>query len=130
MEATTQEMTVVPVDRRTWLRGEGAVKSCLLRPKDGKMCCMGFVAKVKGYSDEQICGMSCPCALAKIYDTLQEPLLSIVAKDKSIPFVADHAQVCSRLMLFNDNDGITDAEREEKLIAAGKEIGIRFEFFN
>lgn len=46
--------TPVVISRRRWLRGEGAATSMLLREDDGKMCCVGFMCKARGYTDSEI----------------------------------------------------------------------------
>jgi hypothetical protein len=48
------------IDRKRWLRGEGAHDSKLLRPSDGKMCCLGFYGLACGLSADQICGAGSP----------------------------------------------------------------------
>ncbi len=42
------------IDRSKWLHGEGAEASRLLRPNDGKMCCLGQFALVCGISPDSI----------------------------------------------------------------------------
>ena len=42
------ELIPLKIDRRTWLRGEGASQSFLLREADGKMCCLGFACLAAG----------------------------------------------------------------------------------
>jgi hypothetical protein len=48
------------VDRKRWLRGEGSMKSRLLRKSDRKMCCLGFRALAKGATEEQILDRESP----------------------------------------------------------------------
>jgi len=42
------------IDRTKWLRGEGSDASRLLRPSDGKMCCLGFACLAAGYAPVNI----------------------------------------------------------------------------
>lgn len=50
------------IDRKLWLRNEPD-ESYLRRARDGKMCCLGFLAKACGYTDEQITGVDSPFVL-------------------------------------------------------------------
>lgn len=51
------------VSRAKWLRGEGVHNSFLLRPRDGKMCCLGQIAQQCGYTDEQLLDVRGPHSL-------------------------------------------------------------------
>lgn len=44
----------VRIDRSRWLRGEGSDDSFLLRPRDGRMCCLGFCALAMGLNEDDI----------------------------------------------------------------------------
>jgi len=48
------------IDRRRWLRGEGAENSRLLRVSDGKMCCLGQVALQCGVREHEIAWQETP----------------------------------------------------------------------
>ena len=48
------------IDESKWLRGEGHEHSRLLREKDGKMCCLGFLALACGFSEKEIKGRGGP----------------------------------------------------------------------
>lgn len=54
----------VVIDRSKWLQGE--YFSFLLRPRDGRMCCLGFVAKACGATNEQILGKCTPSEVPQI----------------------------------------------------------------
>lgn len=56
-------MKVLTIDRNMWLRGEGGERSKLLRPSDGKMCCLGFDALARGLSKDDIFDRSGPSAV-------------------------------------------------------------------
>lgn len=96
-------MKTLTIDRKRWLCGEGSENSELYRPKDRKMCCLGFFAR-------QICG-------AKVEDikgkdgpgdtTFEWPewlLQDRITTDK-----------CYRLMETNDVEILTTKERESKV---------------
>jgi hypothetical protein len=46
--------TELVIDRKRWLRGEGAAASKLLRPEDGKMCCLGFYGLSCGLGEAEL----------------------------------------------------------------------------
>jgi hypothetical protein len=48
------------IRRSKWCRGEGSGQSQLLRPSDGKMCCLGFYALALGLKEEQIHSKDAP----------------------------------------------------------------------
>ena len=56
----------VVIDRKRWLRGEGTARSRLLRPEDGKMCCIGFVAKAAGVEDVEMKDKSALASVAGV----------------------------------------------------------------
>lgn len=45
-------MIKLTIDRQTWIRGD--IRSALLRSKDNKMCCLGFLSLACGYTKEEI----------------------------------------------------------------------------
>lgn len=49
-----KEVKSFTVKRSKWLRGEGHGNSYLLRPNDGKMCCLGFLGIACGAEKEDI----------------------------------------------------------------------------
>ena len=52
MNETLNKPDSVTISRKRWLRGEK--ESCLLREKDQKMCCLGFLLKAAGAKDKDI----------------------------------------------------------------------------
>jgi hypothetical protein len=128
-------MNTLVIDRQLWQRGnkEGAT---LKSEIDGKQCCLGFEAKVCGFTDEDIIGAALPSSVPQ--DQYQRPgidqdrwaKLVIVENLPHIPgeintadtdFGVDAAKV-------NDDETITDAEREQKLIElfAGQDTALSF----
>lgn len=105
-----QKTVDVVVDRKTWLRGEGSYSSFLLRPNDGKMCCLGFACKALGLRDHEIELVGEPCEL-----DWDHPLRRADVKS---------------LVVANDDTDITDDTREARLIEDGQRIGLNFSFIN
>lgn len=48
----------------TWLQGEGGLDSRLLRPDDGKRCCLGFYLNACGLNDEALRDQRAPELIA------------------------------------------------------------------
>lgn len=110
-------MTKVIIDRKRWLHAE--TNSQLLRKSDGKMCCLGFACLALGFSEEDIAGHSTPLHTKKVI-----PGLSI----KNINNEYIDTRTTSYLMWTNDYTGMSDTEREARIIELGKKAGLEFEF--
>lgn len=114
----------VTIDRKTWLRGEGATKSALLRTEDGKKCCLGFYANSCGLDDESILGEK---TLQSLNDKEAKPKLPEV----------DNC-VIALLMSTNDSIGydinygkeLNARERESRIKELFFRIGVEVEFIN
>ncbi len=99
------------IDRRVWLRGEGSANSFLLRPADGKMCCMGQVCLQLGVV---------PADLER---------RKIMSGEQEMKLTSDRCLV-NAAYSANDNEFGTDAAREEKLTDIFGTIGHEIEFIN
>jgi hypothetical protein len=115
------KLSAFTVDRQTWLRGEGASRSWLLRDIDQKMCCLGSYALACGMKAEQIKLVSGPGSLAEYQSTILEGLATS-------PHNCTSEAAC--LMNANDDPHIADTEREAKLTAKFAEMGITVTFIN
>jgi len=107
-------MINVVVNRNTWYRGEGMGESRLLR-KDGKKCCVGFLAIELG---------ACRKDLLDI-----DALFGVRVKDID-RFNDTHDEVLIEAYIANDATNITEAEREAKLIIIGQHMNVNFSFIN
>jgi hypothetical protein len=103
----------VTVDRKKWLRGEGDTYSFLLRETDQKMCCIGFLAKQIGASDEEILNCS---------------TLNQVHTNEANAYVDANGNDLAEAYRINDSDAYTDTNREELLVQLGKRMGVEFTF--
>lgn len=105
-------MHKVIIDRLLWLRGEGSDASRLIRPCDGKKCCLGFAG-------EQ-CGMSSDDLLDKEYFTCDDPvpeaLKFLVDNIKNLP--TSHAAFT--LMIANDIKLGEDCPNDHEFPGNGK----------
>lgn len=105
----------VKINRDTWLRGQGGSESYLRRKSDEKMCCLGFAA------------FECGVELSDIVDH-RTPYDFEVGYNWPVPPTWNGGGY-ERLMNINDDLDLTEIERERKLIGAGKEVGLEFEFY-
>ncbi len=110
----------VIIDRTNWLRGEGPSDSYLLRSRDSKMCCLGFVAVSAGATREAITDRETPAD-----SDVEACLTGLVAEDGDLDI---NTMVCDRMMTINDDSLLSDAEREQRLIEEASSIGYELEF--
>lgn len=95
------------VDRATWYRGKGNVKSSLLTDS-GERCCLGFFAKACGLSDDVTLGVGMP---ANIRVTLPKEM-TWLRHSNYANFSSDLA--CD-IASTNDCQNIDDEQREKEL---------------
>lgn len=114
------------IDRQTWLRGEGWDDSFLLRPEDGKMCCLGFLSDQCGVPLKAISDAQTPVDLSAIHRSLlPEFLFRELEDDRDV-----HSKECMELMQINDNQNLDPKEREDKLTEVFTANGIEVQFIN
>lgn len=107
------------IDRTKWLRGEGSMRSFLLRADDGKMCCLGQVGEQCGLSSADMLSIQTPWAL-------ESAALARYPEWLNRPVSGDRVAA----MTVNDNEKLSDAEREAKLTALFAKHGDELEFIN
>ena len=105
------------INRNTWLRGEGAEASRLLRFADKKMCCLGFYLRACGVPTQILLGANTPYAIRGSVPKEAAWLLH--------PYVAD----MSALMEENDSYYVTEKGRERRIkeIFARHSVLVEFE---
>jgi hypothetical protein len=113
-------MEKLVIDRNIWLRGEGGIKSYLLRESDKKKCCIGILmSSLLNIVDDKILGESTAIS--------NEWLVSL------IPQKMEWLKNFSTMNEFydtNDNSTISDEEREKKLTKLFAAQNIEVEFIN
>jgi hypothetical protein len=121
------------IDRKTWLRGEGEDDSALLREYDNKMCCLGGIARQCGITG--IVGELSPAGVEEDqWDKFPEPLRPLKKPHtlKGVPLANktynDNSDLATDMMKVNDDEGISDEEREAKLKELCAPHGIELEF--
>jgi hypothetical protein len=90
--------TKLVIDRKRWLRGEGDRTSFLLRPSDGKMCCLGFFGLACGIPASLLDGVPAPQSVLRS----EWPAWLVTRSD--IPGCANPSSTCVKLMTLNDDD--------------------------
>jgi hypothetical protein len=115
MKKTTKKKPLVCViDRALWARGgnQGNIGTGLRNP-NGTMCCLGFLGKTCGVSEENLGKVSIPESLPD--------------EDWKL-FPRVHGQGWDPFIGANDRRNLTPAYRENKLRALAKKNGFRFRF--
>lgn len=100
------------VSRATWLRGEGPDVSRLLRSSDQKMCCLGFACEQLGVKRDIMKDREAPFQLDDVSELFE--LFSDLDIDKA--------------MVINDDESLTDADREADLRRLWEKAGGVLEF--
>jgi hypothetical protein len=112
------------IDRNKWLRGEGFEASKLLRPADGKMCCLGMLALQSGATEDQISGRASPRKASEVAWPK-----GLTTQDRDVDGLG-LTDTCNLLMEINDQYGITNDQREQDLVEIFQSIDIEVEFVN
>ena len=108
-----------------WLHSEGNEVSCLLRSTDNKRCCLGFLAKDCGFSDEETIGHAALSELDKPIESL-----SLVKDGLGTSYLVNTSKAVD-LMILNDKrlrDGFTYEEKKAQLKEQFAEIGYELTF--
>lgn len=112
------------IDRSRWLRGN-AENSSLLDPSSGHMCCLGFLAKACGASDEVIEEAPGP---AEVPTDVKWPVGLVYQNPAVDEKLWWNTEVGKKLMNVNDDEGLNEMIREEKITNLFFSIGIEVEF--
>jgi hypothetical protein len=109
----------IVVDRRKWLRGDGA--GWLRDGRNRRMCCLGFAMRQIGHcSAKSLTNRGMPA------DT--ERLVGGLTQEKNGYFI--DTSFSNRAQKINDSDKITEKEREQKLKKLARKHGFAFKFTN
>lgn len=103
------------IKRSKWLRGEGSPESRLLRAKDGKMCCLGFLAIALDIPGAHILEVSSPVCVNPVHG-YKWPSRLLKGSD------------CEQIILWNDMMGRADEEREATLKPMFYKLGVSLKF--
>ena len=98
------------IDRKTWLRGEGADGSFLRRSSDGRQCCLGFMALAAGLTSEEITDKTTIATVNRDFTNLPHGLTWTLSG------VFANSSDCAAAIDKNDKENISDAEREVSIV--------------
>lgn len=121
------------VNRKTWVHGtedsyERLPKSGLLID-DGRMCCLGHLARSCGVKPDDIRGKAMPDDIYIYDDTIKNASLkkfqelTTTVKDRN-----DMSRTVEKLAHINDYDGLPLDKRQKMLTSLFKRIGIKVQF--
>ena len=113
------------IDRTKWFRGKSR-GSRLYRKQDGKMCCLGFLSLACGYTVTEIRQHRTPFSL---WDTTGEWRFPICREEQSSS-LDDLRYIYGNLMITNDDEGISEPEREKQVTAEMKKLDVNVDFIN
>jgi hypothetical protein len=122
-------MKKLTIKRSEWLRGEGFTASKLLRPEDGKKCCLGVLSlQLLGATEDQIKGVDAPARVPEISwpEGFIRPMPHLDGAPSAVRYM--HNSDCEHLMEINDNRAMSDVEREFLLVENFQKFGIDVEF--
>ena len=135
-------MLNVTVVRSKWARGKNRpiakgydnYKSTSLLNDDGSMCCLGFVCKSAGLEDEKILGVRVVSGVLKTrltkkeVDSLGLDLSGLVVQHIRYSDSYEDTSNHDKLTQVNDDEQLTEEEREKFVYVLGLEAGINFTF--
>lgn len=113
----------VVVVRERWYRGQGDAFSMLLRPKDRKMCCLGFWMCAAGATEKDIESYVSPRSLARIRECDIDGLV-----DTDYYNSKQNSDICGEMMRTNDEVRMEEASRELALIQQAARLGTKLVF--
>lgn len=121
------------IDRKKWVNGSNRSSksfgtSMLLNGKN-KMCCLGFLGQACGLDDADMLGVGTPAGISDDKVSLVKGTyfrkLFTVEKNTRHKF---QTNVCYDLVNTNDDNNISNKERESKLKVLFKKIGVNVSF--
>jgi hypothetical protein len=127
----TKKLIPLTIDRKKWVRGDIGGESRLLN-KQGNMCCLGFACKALGFRESAIDDITSPESLtAMVY----KPALRIEKLGKLIgsrvyekTVLIENSEDCQSAMNINDDDKISEEDREAQLKPILKKLGFSVKF--
>jgi hypothetical protein len=119
-----ESVTELTIPRSTWLRGEGAERSALLRPDDGRMCCLGLYLQACGIPRPVLTGRA--TAIALVDRGYKVPYWLYQGTPGENAFM--NSRAAAALMGINDWSKGTEEHREAEVKRMFKEQGITVTF--
>lgn len=113
-------MRKLVIDRKVWLRGE--TESFLLRPEDGKRCCVGIYLSGLGLTDECLADKEAAAQLMCSVPTEAVWLIDDLRGQNS--------KSAEDLYAINDEEDADESIREKQIRAEFKKRGVAVRFIN
>lgn len=114
-----KKLIKVEIDRKRWYRGKGDDLG-MLRLRNGKQCCLGFAARVLGCRAKEILNKFMPEYLDR----------ELTGLSKSVDGYIDNTEFSNSAAKANDDETITDKQRERQLKTLARKAGFDFQFVN
>lgn len=135
----SKEITELTIKRSKWIRGKGQFMDAMCQKSEGKQetyCAMGFVGRAVGIRAVDLAEMGEPCD-SDIFCTKEEkdnivkrwPSWVLMTHHKHYDDTRyDNRKIVKQIIRINDDQDLSDASREKKLIALFKKVGITLRF--
>lgn len=130
------EVKQFTVYRDRWLRGlkAGSSKSINLDDNESAlyhsptktMCCLGFLARTAGLKVEDI--KDCPTPNSVHSGIMAESRFPRILWGEDTKRIDRDTYLCKKIAGINDNESLSDKEREEFLVKEFKEAGVKVTF--
>jgi len=124
-------MKKLTIQRSKWLRGEGPGQSYLIRRTDQKMCCLGFFGLACGLNPERMTDVGSPIGIPLMLKETYSKVWSSKVPEAKFLFSAGgggHSESANDLMNVNDNNNLTESDREREITAIFAKNGIEVVF--
>lgn len=117
------------IDRSKWLRGKPG-DGVLLRPEDGRMCCLGFLGRACGLTEGEINSQGCPQDTESALWPAWLVAIGELEEDDNEEEGREFADTATalHLMTINDSDKVSDDARERAIAEELAQHGVEVEF--
>lgn len=106
-------MKKLEISRKEWLRGGPSRESCLYRPEDGKMCCLGFLGRAHGLSNEDMEHRLYPSSVEDYRESGPQKLFEHHEQRNNWPLYPQKPEPWEETLgMINDFPGVDDETRE------------------
>ena len=121
---------LLTIQRSNWLRGEGWAKSYLLRVRDNKMCCLGFLGLSCGLSADEMEGEPSPKYINCDAGPWAWLVEEVVGGDDDGLKLTDDAKRAMNMndFIINEIPAFSEADREAKITEVFADHGIQVVF--
>jgi hypothetical protein len=113
------KMKTLIIKESKWLQGNK--ESSYLLDGEGKMCCLGFLGKACGATDDQIRHLASPAKATEV-NWIDGLVINGYSK-----FLIN-SSLCAKMMSVNDSKDLSLEDRKTKLRPLFKQIGITLRF--